>query len=121
MAPMNAESTTTTIAAIDVGGANLKVAHGDGTTRCRAFAVWREPHRLADAIESILSAGPAFDRLAVTMTAELCDCFATKREGVTRVLDAVDRASARISPGSASASRARSATATCKAIAETSS
>src|SRR5439155_1586656 len=32
---------------------------------------------------------PAFDRMAVTMTGELCDCFATRREGVRHILDAV--------------------------------
>jgi probable H4MPT-linked C1 transfer pathway protein len=35
---------------------------------------------------------PAFDRLAVTMTGELCDCFATKYEGVNAILDAVAEA-----------------------------
>jgi (4-(4-[2-(gamma-L-glutamylamino)ethyl]phenoxymethyl)furan-2-yl)methanamine synthase len=30
-----------------------------------------------------------FDRLAVTMTGELCDCFADRREGVLAILDAV--------------------------------
>ena len=35
---------------------------------------------------------PAHDLLAVTMTGELCDCFATKREGVHAILDAVEQA-----------------------------
>src|SRR5262249_43756645 len=33
---------------------------------------------------------PPFDRLAVTMTGELCDCFATRREGVLHILEAVE-------------------------------
>jgi probable H4MPT-linked C1 transfer pathway protein len=37
---------------------------------------------------------PPFDVLAVTMTGELCDCFATKREGVHFILDAVATAAA---------------------------
>ncbi len=33
-----------------------------------------------------------FDRVALTMTAELCDCFATKRQGVRAVIGAVSMA-----------------------------
>jgi probable H4MPT-linked C1 transfer pathway protein len=32
---------------------------------------------------------PFFDRLAVTMTGELCDCFASKREGVHAILHSI--------------------------------
>ena len=34
------------------------------------------------------AAMPPADRVAVTMTGELCDCFRTKREGVESILDA---------------------------------
>ena len=38
------------------------------------------------------TSAPAADRLAVTMTGELCDCFRTKAEGVLHILAAVDAA-----------------------------
>lgn len=76
---------------LDVGGANLKAAHADGGPAVsRPFALWREPSRLAEALAEAVAACPPFDRLAVTMTGELCDCFAGKREGVAHVLGAVE-------------------------------
>ncbi|MBI4520661.1 MAG: H4MPT-linked C1 transfer pathway protein [Gemmatimonadetes bacterium] len=78
----------------DVGGANLKAARlGDGGATLevveRPFALWREPHRLAEALAEVAGGlGGATRTMAVTMTAELADCFATKREGVAFVLDA---------------------------------
>ncbi len=77
---------------IDVGGANLKAAHGDGQARTSPFAVWKEPGRLGEAIAELTGRFPPFDRVAATMTAELCDCYATKREGVLAIIDAVSRA-----------------------------
>src|SRR5438477_275211 len=74
---------------LDVGGANLKAAHTDGTARSRPFALWKEPAALAERLRSLRGEFPAFDRLAVTMTGELCDCFATRREGVRHILNAV--------------------------------
>ena len=78
----------------DVGGANIKAARlgEDGRSEPkvleRAFPLWREPHRLpAVLVEAADQLGGARS-MAVTMTAELADCFATKREGVAFVLDA---------------------------------
>jgi len=88
----------------DVGGANVKAArleHGGVSTpdvlEC-PFPIWRN----RDALPGLLS-GTA-DRLgrspnmAVTMTAELADCFATKREGVLFVLDAFRAAFPGVAP-----------------------
>ncbi len=79
----------------DIGGANLKVARvaGDPPRVVRVieqpFALWREPQRLRRRLEALATEmGPA-PRHAVTMTAELCDCFATKRVGVDHVLAAL--------------------------------
>src|SRR5689334_10763296 len=77
---------------LDIGGANLKAAHGDGTAVTRPFALWKNPHGLADALRDLLSALPAADRLAVTMTGELCDCYEDRRQGVAAILDAVEEA-----------------------------
>jgi hypothetical protein len=84
---------------LDIGGANLKAADGSGAARSAPFAVWRAPERLAEALEALLGEFAAADRLAVTMTAELCDCFETRRAGVLAVLDAVERAAAARLPG----------------------
>jgi len=76
--------------AIDIGGANLKAAHTAGVCRSAAFELWRRPGELTPRLEALASLMPPFDELAVTMTAELCDCFHTKRQGVEHVLDAVE-------------------------------
>ncbi len=75
--------------ALDIGGANVKVADGRGYASSYPFALWREPHALAQQIRAIISEAPVCDHLAVTMTGELADCFATKAEGVKFILKAV--------------------------------
>jgi probable H4MPT-linked C1 transfer pathway protein len=50
------------------------------------------PAGLTDALRELLCGWQPYDLLAVTMTGELCDCFATKREGVRAILDAVSAA-----------------------------
>jgi probable H4MPT-linked C1 transfer pathway protein len=77
----------------DIGGANLKAARiADGQSEARVverpFALWREPQRLPAMLTEIAEALGRAEVMAVTMTAELADCFATKREGVACVLDA---------------------------------
>jgi probable H4MPT-linked C1 transfer pathway protein len=74
---------------LDIGGANLKAAHTDGSVRSTPFALWKEPAALADRLRSLSDEFSAFDRIAVTMTGELCDCFATRKQGVRHILDAV--------------------------------
>jgi probable H4MPT-linked C1 transfer pathway protein len=78
------------ILGLDIGGANLKAAHADGPARSQPFALWKNPRELSHALGRLLSSLPRYDRLAVTMTGELCDCFATRREGVQAILDAVE-------------------------------
>jgi probable H4MPT-linked C1 transfer pathway protein len=75
---------------LDVGGANLKAAHVAGTAHLEPFALWRQPQQLPAALAKLLRRLPTFDSLAVTMTGELCDCFATSREGVLAILRAVE-------------------------------
>ncbi|MGH7576744.1 MAG: hydantoinase/oxoprolinase family protein [Longimicrobiales bacterium] len=58
----------------------------------RPFALWREPDRLAAVLTEVGAELGAADVMAITMTAELADCFASKREGVCFVLDAFRRA-----------------------------
>src|SRR5688572_22706360 len=80
---------------LDIGGANLKAADGRGWTRSMPFPLWREPDLLAPALGRLIAEAPATDRLAVTMTGELCDCYRTKAEGVSHILSAVEDAAAR--------------------------
>lgn len=83
--------TTRSVLGLDIGGANLKAVSVRGqevTSLTRPFALWRDPAGLAGALRSLLQQLPSADELAVTMTGELCDCFATKREGVRHILDA---------------------------------
>jgi probable H4MPT-linked C1 transfer pathway protein len=55
----------------------------------RYFPLWREPQNLAAAIVALLDESPPAERLVVTMTGELADCFRTKAEGVHAIIDAV--------------------------------
>lgn len=79
---------------LDIGGANLKAAHTDGTAQLVPFALWKDPAGLAPALASLRAALPPADMLAVTMTGELCDCFETKRAGVHAILEAVETVAA---------------------------
>ena len=78
----------------DVGGANLKAARiaEDDTSGPsvfeRPFPLWRDPHRLPAILREAADCLGTAPTMAVTTTAELADCFATKREGVAFVLDA---------------------------------
>ena len=88
----------------DVGGANIKVARIDprspGVPAAieQPFALWRDFNRLSSELAALAGrideaadvAPPA--AMAITMTAELADCFATKREGVAFVVGAFERA-----------------------------
>lgn len=84
---------TIQILGLDIGGANLKAAHSDGTARIVAFALWKHPERLKEELARLCADMPRHNLLAVTMTGELCDCFVGKREGVQAILQAVRAAS----------------------------
>jgi probable H4MPT-linked C1 transfer pathway protein len=83
---------TRSVLGLDIGGANLKVAHPDGAARLVPFALWNQPQQLPEELRRLLASMPRFDRLAVTMTGELCDCYESKRQGVHAILDAVETA-----------------------------
>jgi probable H4MPT-linked C1 transfer pathway protein len=79
---------------LDIGGANLKAADSSGNALSEAFEIWRAPGELATRLRELIARFPAAGRLAVTMTAELADCFATKTEGVGFIVGAVREAAA---------------------------
>jgi (4-(4-[2-(gamma-L-glutamylamino)ethyl]phenoxymethyl)furan-2-yl)methanamine synthase len=76
---------------LDIGGANLKAAHNDGAAALAPFALWKDPADLPARLEQLIGTMPAWDALAVTMTGELCDCFASKRDGARAILEAVNQ------------------------------
>ncbi|RIK82574.1 MAG: H4MPT-linked C1 transfer pathway protein [Planctomycetota bacterium] len=81
--------------AFDIGGANIKSADGIAFAESRSFAMWQRPQLLVDTLRAMIAEAPPADHLAVTMTGELADCFATKTEGVLHILAAVEKAADR--------------------------
>ena len=87
----------------DIGGANIKAARiQDGQSGPsmfeRALPLWRELPRLPAVLLEASAALGCARTMAVTMTAELADCFVNKRAGVAGVLDAFDQAFPDIEP-----------------------
>jgi len=77
---------------LDIGGANLKAATSAGSACSDPFEIWRAPDELATRLKGLIGHVPPAELLAVTMTAELADCFSTKVEGVAAILRAVGEA-----------------------------
>ncbi|HVA50066.1 MAG TPA: hydantoinase/oxoprolinase family protein [Pirellulales bacterium] len=78
--------------AFDVGGANLKAADGRGFAVSEPFPLWQRPAELPAALREIIARAPSAEKIAVTMTGELADCFETKAEGVAHIVEAVCQA-----------------------------
>lgn len=81
----------------DVGGANLKVVRLETDPhQCRVlelpFPLWRFPQDLAAKLIEMAAEVGGGRVMAMTMTAELADCFATKSEGVRTIIDAFGKA-----------------------------
>ncbi len=80
------------VVGVDIGGANLKLANAVGQSRSKSFPMWTDRVLLAERIDEMLTSltsetNRVYDRLAVTMTGEMADCFATRRDGVRYILD----------------------------------
>ena len=75
---------------LDIGGANLKAANNDGTSVSRTFSIWQQPEQLDTELTDLVKPLGEPDAFAVTMTAELADCFSTKAEGVRFILGKVE-------------------------------
>lgn len=73
---------------LDIGGANLKFSDGQKSISF-PFPLWERSAELSGALHNILAAFPSDCALAVTMTGELADCYATRREGVSSILHTV--------------------------------
>lgn len=79
------------VVGLDIGGANLKAAHSDGECRSRPFPLWQSPEQLTEELRELIADWLPARAIAVTMTGELADCFATKAEGVDRILASVEK------------------------------
>ncbi len=75
--------------ALDIGGANLKAADGNGFAVSQPFPMWQNSGRLVDALRTLIALVPRVTHIAATMTGELADCFETKTEGVKFILNAL--------------------------------
>jgi (4-(4-[2-(gamma-L-glutamylamino)ethyl]phenoxymethyl)furan-2-yl)methanamine synthase len=79
----------TVVLGLDIGGANLKAATSDGRSQVLPFPLWRQPEQLSLRLDDLVAQFADCERVAVTMTGELADCYATKGEGVRQITAAV--------------------------------
>ncbi len=76
--------------ALDIGGANIKAAHSDGTARSQSFAMWQKPNELTTVLRELVNHTPGVDRILLTLTGELCDCFESRNDGVEHIIRSVE-------------------------------
>ena len=76
------------VLAFDIGGANTKAADGLGWVHSEPFELWRRRAELPAAIARIVSSRHP-SRVVATMTGEIADCYASRREGVADIVAAV--------------------------------
>ncbi|MCA9062220.1 MAG: hypothetical protein KDA96_04155 [Planctomycetaceae bacterium] len=75
---------------LDIGGANLKVATADGASCDVPFEMWRRHREVTDELRRICTGVFAQPELvALTMTAELADCFESRSDGVRQIVQSV--------------------------------
>jgi probable H4MPT-linked C1 transfer pathway protein len=78
---------------LDIGGANIKAATSDGDCVSRAFAIWQHKDALLQELMQLPElSSKHYDLVALTMTAELADCFENKSEGVEFIVRTVAEA-----------------------------
>lgn len=82
---------------LDIGGANLKAADETGRACSEPFELWRAPDQLTARLQAILARFPECDDVALTMTAELADCFETKAKGVDFIVRCAQQAAGKLS------------------------
>ena len=79
---------------LDIGGANIKAATCDGVSISQGIEIWNHCDGLREVLNQMLDKLPKTKLLAVTMTAELADCFKTKSEGVHSIVNSVEQIAA---------------------------
>jgi probable H4MPT-linked C1 transfer pathway protein len=73
------------ILGIDIGGANTKAASSDGRFTYSAYLPLWKGCDIAGTLEDILLKAGTVDAVGVTITGELADCFASKKEGIGHI------------------------------------
>jgi len=76
------------LVALDIGGANLKAADGLGWATSVPFPLWQRWRELPAALTSLVAARQP-RRIVATMTGEICDCYASRAEGVSHIADSL--------------------------------
>ncbi len=79
------------VLAFDVGGANVKAADGAGFAHAEPCELWRQRSGLA-AVLARIAAARRPRRIVATMTGEIADCYASRREGVADIVAALSAA-----------------------------
>jgi len=79
------------VLAFDIGGANIKAADGLGWVHSEPFELWRRRSELPAALSQIISSRPP-RHVVATMTGEIADCYASRREGVADIIAALTAA-----------------------------
>jgi hypothetical protein len=75
---------------IDVGGANTKIATSEGFVDSWYAPLWKNKERLYDVLAEVnREFRTEIEAVGAVMTGELSDCFATKREGVLYIKNAL--------------------------------
>lgn len=78
------------VVGLDVGGANLKLASASGRASSISFPLWRHPEELHSALRAQVDRHfPHAEYFGLTITGELADCYATRSEGVERIVKQV--------------------------------
>ncbi len=84
------------IIGIDIGGANIKMTDLNQQARNLPFALWKQKENLANVLQNEIAKYPEAERIAVTMTGELADCFSSKAEGVRFITEEVVKAAGKV-------------------------
>jgi probable H4MPT-linked C1 transfer pathway protein len=80
--------TSAEVLAFDIGGANIKAADGRGWVHSEPFPLWQRRGDLPATLARIMSPRRP-GRVVATMTGEIADCYASRREGVADIVAAV--------------------------------
>lgn len=81
---------SSTLLGLDIGGANIKAADDLGRTASIFFPMWKTPNALAEQLRQLCLPFQQAQRVAITMTGELADCFFTREDGVRHIVDHCD-------------------------------
>ncbi|MDA1200780.1 MAG: H4MPT-linked C1 transfer pathway protein [Planctomycetota bacterium] len=79
------------LVALDIGGANLKAADGLGWSASVSFPLWQRWRELPAAVTALV-ADRQPRRIVATMTGEICDCYASRAEGVSHIAESLTAA-----------------------------